>query len=225
MNYERIYNQIIESTKSENRVKGSSIYYEKHHIIPRCIGGNNDKENLVLLTAREHFICHKLLCEIYPDNKKLVFALWRMYGIKNTSRVDSYKISSREYERIRKLFSLHIGPILSQSNKGIPKSETMKRKVSLINMGRKASDDTRKKQSNSQKGKIMSLETRQKIGAFNKGKIVSAETRAKLSKANKGKITSEETRQKLRDHNLGKKHTPETILKMKDSHQKKSNHE
>ena len=44
---------------------------EVHHIVPKCLGGSNKKENLVELTAREHFICHRLLCEIYPKNKKL----------------------------------------------------------------------------------------------------------------------------------------------------------
>lgn len=58
MNYEKIYNQIIERAKLSNRIKSKENYFEKHHIIPKCLGGDNEKENLVLLTAREHFICH-----------------------------------------------------------------------------------------------------------------------------------------------------------------------
>ena len=38
---------------------------EEHHIIPRCLGGSDDKSNLVKLTAKEHFICHLLLTKIY----------------------------------------------------------------------------------------------------------------------------------------------------------------
>ena len=38
-----------------------SGYTEKHHIIPKSLGGNNTKDNLVALTAREHFVCHLLL--------------------------------------------------------------------------------------------------------------------------------------------------------------------
>lgn len=45
---------------------GSSNYYENHHIIPRSLNGSNSSENLVLLTAREHFICHWLLVKIFP---------------------------------------------------------------------------------------------------------------------------------------------------------------
>jgi len=66
MNYQQIYDNILIQAKSENRkklIKISSnwIYYEEHHIIPRCINGNDDIQNKVLLTAREHFICHKLV--------------------------------------------------------------------------------------------------------------------------------------------------------------------
>jgi len=66
MNYQQIYDNILIQAKSENRkklIKISSnwIYYEEHHIIPRCINGNDDTQNKVLLTAREHFICHKLV--------------------------------------------------------------------------------------------------------------------------------------------------------------------
>ena len=74
MNYQKIYNQIIERAKNR-QLEG---YKEKHHVIPKCIGGLNDKENLVELTAREHFLCHRLLCEIYPNNQKLLWALWLM---------------------------------------------------------------------------------------------------------------------------------------------------
>ena len=67
MNYEKIYNQIIDRAK----IRVLEGYKEIHHIIPRCVGGTNDKDNLVTLTAREHFICHWLLVRMYPDNNKL----------------------------------------------------------------------------------------------------------------------------------------------------------
>lgn len=61
MNYLRIYNNII-NYRLENEYVG---YTERHHILPKCLGGTNDKENLVNLSAREHFICHLLLTKIY----------------------------------------------------------------------------------------------------------------------------------------------------------------
>lgn len=43
-------------------------YCERHHIKPKCLGGNNDKENLIDLYAHEHFIAHKLLAQENPNN-------------------------------------------------------------------------------------------------------------------------------------------------------------
>lgn len=94
MDYQKIYDQIIERAKSENRQKGGGVYYEKHHIVPSCLGGSNDKENLVLLTAREHFLCHWLLHEIYPNNTKLSIAFWMMCNVKDKNQ-DRYIPSSR----------------------------------------------------------------------------------------------------------------------------------
>jgi hypothetical protein len=97
MNYQRIYDQLIERAKNRN-LEG---YKEKHHILPKCLGGSNDKENLVELTAREHFLCHMLLCEIYPKSIKLYQALWLMSTNKNKREGKRYKITSRVYERLK----------------------------------------------------------------------------------------------------------------------------
>jgi hypothetical protein len=98
MNYQIIYNQIIERAQKRT-LEG---YKEKHHILPKCLGGNDDEENLVELTAREHFLCHMLLCEIYPNNIKLYHALWMMSNVKKRKNFQ-YKdfISSRQYERLK----------------------------------------------------------------------------------------------------------------------------
>jgi hypothetical protein len=71
MDYKKIYNNLIERARDREYVLG---YYESHHIIPRCMGGTNDKENLVNLTPEEHYVAHQLLTKIYPNNHKLVNA-------------------------------------------------------------------------------------------------------------------------------------------------------
>ena len=70
--YQRIYNQIINRAVCDNRVKGNGVYYENHHIIPKSMAPNLDKDpnNLVLLTAKEHFICHYLLTKFCRGNNK-----------------------------------------------------------------------------------------------------------------------------------------------------------
>jgi len=71
MNYQKIYNQLISRGKSRILI---DTCVERHHIIPRCVDGNNDKSNLVELTPEEHYLAHQLLVKIYPDSRKLLFA-------------------------------------------------------------------------------------------------------------------------------------------------------
>lgn len=74
MNYENIYKKLVERAKNRT----SEDLYEVHHIIPRCLGGNNEKENLVKLTPEEHYVAHQLLHKIYPDHKGLLYAAVKM---------------------------------------------------------------------------------------------------------------------------------------------------
>lgn len=79
-------------------------YVEIHHIIPKCLGGSDEKDNLVSLTAREHFICHALLTKM-SDNDSLKYACFMM-TVKNQHHHNRYKCSSRLYEYVRKLNSI-----------------------------------------------------------------------------------------------------------------------
>lgn len=111
MNYQKIHNQIIE--RGQNRIPEKEKYYEKHHIIPRCMRGLDNPENLVKLTGREHFLIHWLLCRIYPKNSSLSAAFWLMCNYKR-----DHPISSRIYEEARKLYSKNqIGRKLSEETK------------------------------------------------------------------------------------------------------------
>lgn len=73
MDYQRIYNELITKRKKEIFLG----YVEKHHIIPKCLGGSDNKDNLVSLSAREHFIAHMLLHKIHQC-QKTAYALWMM---------------------------------------------------------------------------------------------------------------------------------------------------
>lgn len=102
MNYEKLYYSIIENRKL-NPVDG---YTECHHILPRSLGGSDTLDNLVNLTAREHFICHLLLTKIYRDKCKQAkmiraFVLMLVCSSKNQCRY----VSSRKYEYLRKIHS------------------------------------------------------------------------------------------------------------------------
>jgi hypothetical protein len=85
MNYKKHYHLLIERAKS--RVVDQELVTERHHIIPRCLGGNDDNDNLVKLTPEEHFFAHQLLVKIHPNEPKLVYAANMMtVGSKNNKR-------------------------------------------------------------------------------------------------------------------------------------------
>jgi hypothetical protein len=91
MNYQKIYDKLIERGKNSNRKKLKKDhpdyqYFENHHILAKCVGGSDEPENLVLLTAREHFLCHWILARIYPKNYKLANAFWMMNSGNNKDR-------------------------------------------------------------------------------------------------------------------------------------------
>jgi hypothetical protein len=110
MDYKSIYDRLCSKAKSENRIKGNGVYYEAHHILPKCMGGTGNvsqyktHENVVLLNAREHFVAHKLLLKIYPDSKKLKFAFNSMCNQNAPNQQRDYKVTSKDYEMAKMLF-------------------------------------------------------------------------------------------------------------------------
>jgi hypothetical protein len=106
MNYQLIHDSIID--KAKTRVLPKETYTERHHIKPRCMGGTDDKSNLVDLTAKEHFIVHKLLVEIHPDVDGLVLAYYLFVnGVNKMNHKGEiyYKVGAREYERVKGMWS------------------------------------------------------------------------------------------------------------------------
>lgn len=99
MDYRKHYENLIKTRI--NRKLQPDVYYEKHHIIPKCWGGSNRKENIIKLTAREHYIAHWLLYRMRPNSNGVSFAFWRMTfpGGKFVER--NYKISARAYSEAK----------------------------------------------------------------------------------------------------------------------------
>jgi len=93
-------------------------FVEKHHIIPKCMGGTDTKDNLVALPARAHFIAHYLLYKAYPDNSQLAHA-FAMMGVNNKSQ--NRRCSSRLYELSK--------VARSRALKGIARPEWVKQKL------------------------------------------------------------------------------------------------
>ena len=125
MDYTKVYNSICERGQ-KRKIEG---YTEKHHIIPKCMGGSDKPENITNITAKEHFLCHKLLCEIYPKVNELIWAYWLMaIGASRYKHLKPYKASSREYERLRVKFV--------KSRKDKPLTKTHKENIGKANSKR-----------------------------------------------------------------------------------------
>lgn len=138
-------------------------YKERHHVNPKCMGGDNSQENIVTLTAEEHFIAHQLLVKLHPGNIKLLWALSAMTnGTRNQQR------NNKMYGWLRRELAVRM-------------SELMR--------GRKHSDAARAKMSASRLGVKRgphSVEHRAKMSMASKGKGKSDEHKAALSVARLG---------------------------------------
>lgn len=133
--YYHWYISIIQKAISEQRKKQRYIH-ETHHIIPRSMGGSNDNSNTVVLTHKEHFVCHHLLTKFTEnvDRSKMIFAFWNMinkWGRKHTD----YKINSRTYAQLRE----EVAQLISKNNKGksYPVTDKTKKLQSEMKMGSK----------------------------------------------------------------------------------------
>lgn len=95
MDYKEHYRRLIERGRKRN-IEG---YTETHHIVPRCMGGDDLKENLVKLTPEEHYVAHQLLVKMYPDNVKLLHAAIMMIPNRPSNKL--YGWLRRRYGSVR----------------------------------------------------------------------------------------------------------------------------
>ena len=103
---ERYDDYIKRILNSRDNIKNEDEYQEKHHIIPKSLGGTDDKDNLIYLYAEEHYYAHKLLKQENPDNGPLRIA-WAMmsFSTSNGKMNRKYRISAEEYAEAKKAIS------------------------------------------------------------------------------------------------------------------------
>lgn len=207
------YASIIARALSENRIhhnrSGVNQYVEKHHIIPRSLGGKNTKDNLVLLTGKEHYVVHHLLTKftIGTSRVKMLNAFVKMAFSRSPNQK---RYTPNSFESARRAAALKN----SISLKGKPKSEEWKAMMSKKARGRKMSDEFKmrcveRNKEMWQRGSFAnkmphSEETKQKIRDARANQIITEETKTKISEALKGKPRSEETKTKIREAHLAR---------------------
>lgn len=151
MNYIRIYNELISRGVNRGWTKKSApVYVESHHIIPKSKGGSNRKDNLVILTAKEHFVAHHLLWKIHRD-RSTFFALWAMMHDKRNNRV--YFPDIPKTREIAASFISRKGE--DHHLYGIGHTLESRLKMSKSHTGKKLTDVTKSKMSASRKGNTL----------------------------------------------------------------------
>lgn len=209
MNYRHIYMCIIAHAKLEmkegkrpfkksERKNFPEQYFEFHHIFPRSLFPQykNFEQNLVALTAREHFFCHELLTKIWPS-KQMTFALFAMTLDKHGHREN--RLTPKEYEKLKKNYR----ELLSK----IPRTIEWRQAISKANLGKKMSKEACQKMSQAKKGKTSNR----------KGVKLSDETKRKISEKSshqswlKGKHLPNDIKEKIRKTLTGRKR-PEKIV-------------
>jgi plasmid stability protein len=187
MNYAAHYERLI--TRARGRLLVT--YRERHHIVPRCMGGDDTTKNVVELTGEEHYVAHQLLVKMYPRSGKLAHAAMTM--ARRCSGNKAYGWLRRKHaEACRESWTPERRAELSaaQRGKSIP-AETRKKIANAMRGNKNPS------------GKARSLGHRQKLSAARIGKKASDETRAKISVTSSNRRSSVGTRQKISASLLG----------------------
>jgi hypothetical protein len=212
--YARVYFSLIDNAKKQKRSKNDCVYYEKHHILPKCLFSeyanlNTYNWNGVFLTGREHFVAHKLLTKFV--NKQTVEYHKILSALGSMIRKKERNLSSRQYEECK----IALAESLSFKRKGKTYEEIHGKELafelrskrsetqSRINTGRRHSEESIKKNSetNIAHRNNMSEEEKKhvanKISISNKGKRKPVGFSQKISSAQKGRQKSEQERAKL----------------------------
>jgi hypothetical protein len=235
MNYAKIYDALI--TRAKSRVLLG--YRERHHIVPRCMGGTDDKENLVDLTAEEHFVAHQLLVKIYPGVSGLVFAV-QMMTVDRTGN----RCNNKMYGWLKRLVfeaqlgqkhSLETRAKLSLAAKRRAQTEEGKAHLKKAHIRSLSAESSRKKskvqtainntpEMRAKRSQLQRNHINTEAGRAHMQQMIelarSSEARRKNSEAKRGQFVSLETREKLSKAGQGRVHSPETKKKMSEARQR-----
>ena len=142
MDYRKIYCLLVYSAKANETYRKQQrklgAYFETHHVLPKSLNGTNNDDNLVMLTGREHFICHWLLVKMFPIGTdariKMVNALWMMMNEGKYHRHGRY-VNARAYEALRSEWSLNVSKLTAMTQAGSKNSQYGKHWYTNIDSG------------------------------------------------------------------------------------------
>lgn len=182
MDYKRIYADFIKSRRAKE--PALTGYVERHHILPRCMGGGDDADNLVRLTPEDHIFAHLLLAKIYGRALwyplLLMFRPARQLGFINRGK-RAIRIAAQAKRAQAEMQTGVKRPDVSAALAGIAKSESHRQKLSAARIGFRDSEQTKAKKSKAMKSRVYSPERNARVSAGLKGREFSEAHRAKIS--------------------------------------------
>ena len=199
-------------TRFIGSLHGQSVdgYAEVHHIVPRSLGGSDDADNLIRLTARQHYVAHWMLSRALGGSAARAFFMMSNFGRYGKVNSTTYGIARQEYAELA--------------------SVQMKGRIMPP-----VSNETREKQRQAKLGKKLTPEHIEKVRQTRIGVKLSDQWKVNISEAKRGRdngrlgcAMSEQTKQRIGDaqrgelnHMTGRKHSPETREKMRIAHMKR----
>lgn len=200
-------------TRFIGSLHGQSVngYAEVHHIVPRSLGGSDDADNLICLTARQHFVAHWMLARALGGSAARAFFMMSNFGKYGQVNSTTYAIARQEYAEQ-----------VSQQLKGKPSqcpfSEETKQKMREAKLGRKLREETKQKLRIAMLGQKRGPEFGKKVSEAKRGRgngrlgcAMSEQTKQLIGDAQRGAL----------NHMTGRKHSPETREKMRTAHMKR----
>ena len=189
---DRLRNQVVDG------------YCEKHHILPRSLGGSDDPSNIICLTVRQHYIAHWMLWKAYGGSMAVAFDY--MSGIKRYGS----RLPSRTVEALKDDVSKRISER--------PVSEETRKKQSQAKLGKKLTPEHIEKVRQTRIGVKLSDQWKANVSAAKRGRgngrlgcAMSEQTKQRIGDAQRGAL----------NHMTGRKHSPETREKMRIAHMKR----
>lgn len=130
MDYQAIYDRLMDRALPRELYG----YCERHHVVPRCMGGDDSADNIRRLTPEEHYVAHQLLMKMHPGNRKLAYAAFAM-----TFGSDRVKRNNKLYGWLRRAFAKSVSETQTGKTRG-PHSVETRQKMSESAKGRKKSE-------------------------------------------------------------------------------------
>lgn len=203
MDYAAHYERLV----ARSRARALTGYVERHHVMPRCMGGDESVGNIVQLTPEEHYVAHQLLVRMHPGNVNLISAVMLMAPRCGGS--GAYGWLRRRYAALASIRETG-----NKRNLGRRHSEATKAKISAAKRGCKGfapSAEGRERIAASKRGVPRSPEVLAKMSAASKGKTLSVQARAKLSAFFKGRPLTEEHKRKVSEGKRGYRYSEKAL--------------